>query len=84
MRLVRRALISVPIAIAFLAIAPASPASADVCAQVGISTDGSTPTPIGPCTTYQPPLFNAVLCNTARLDVDQIVVTRAVCVPVIA
>jgi hypothetical protein len=61
-RLVRRTLISVPIALAFLAVAPASPASAKVCAQVGVTVDGSEPTPSGPCDEIQPWGFPVYRC----------------------
>ena len=30
------------------------PAAANVCTQVGVTTDGSTPQPIGPCVTVFP------------------------------
>jgi hypothetical protein len=80
-RLVRRALISVPIALAFLAVAPASPASADVCAQVGVSTDGNRPAPIGPCDPFQPWPFPVTRCDGGTLTWGNIVVTHDVCAP---
>jgi hypothetical protein len=80
-RLVRRALISVPIALAFLALAPASPASADVCAQVGVATDGTRPDPSGPCDPFQPWPFPVTRCNHGATGAGAIVVSHNVCAP---
>lgn len=81
MHLLRRAWICLPLALGMTAVAlPQSPASAELCAQVGVSTDGTDPTPVGPCEPSISP-FGVSQCTGGTLSWENLRVTDRVCVP---
>lgn len=81
LRLLRRALLCGALALVGLVVAPAPPASAEVCVQAGASVEGSDPGYQGFCDPIQPWPFFGVRCVEHETDWGNVRVKERVCVP---
>ncbi len=83
LRLLRRALICGAITFLGLLAVPATPASADVCVQAGVGTDGSDPPYQGFSDPIQPWPFTAIRCVEHQTWVGPYTAKLNVCVPTV-